>query len=497
MNRFFNSASAVVLALVAAGCTTPVPQALKTTDVPATGFTAPIMSDAQVWPKTEWWTTFGSPEMAGLVSDAQANNLDIAAAYARVLQAEAQSGIARSTLFPSLSGSFDASRQGSHGRSISTGPGGGFVTSPGRFTSTNNFSLGLDASYQLDIFGENRNRYFSAEDALRASRYAQQTVALTVESNTARAYINVLALRERIKIARDNVEAVNRVLTIVKAKVENGVSSNLDLALEQAQVAAQQAQIPGLVEQEREARYTLAVLLGRAPEGFDVTAQTMTDIKPPPVQPGMPSELLLRRPDVAEAEASLASAHGNVDAARAAFFPSIDLSGSGGVASSAIGSLFNGTTLFYSIGASVLQTIFDGGLKASQSDLAKAQQLETVAGYRGAVLNAFTDVESSLGTVSALAEQEHYLTVEVENAREALRISEIQYREGVADLLAVLQAQQTLFSAQDQLVQTRLARLQSNVSLYQSLGGGWTQTAEDNTQVWPVNGTRPALPEKQ
>jgi NodT family efflux transporter outer membrane factor (OMF) lipoprotein len=307
----------------------------------------------------------------------------------------------------------------------------------------------------------------------------------------------VLALRERIKIARDNVEAVNRVLTIVKAKVENGVSSNLDLAQEQAQVAGQQALIPGLVEQEREARYTLAVLIGRAPEGFDVTAQTMADIKPPPVQPGMPSELLLRRPDVAEAEASLASAHGNVDAARAAFFPSIGLSGSGGFASSALGSLFNGTTLFYSIGASVLQTIFDGGLKASQSDLAKAQQLETIAGYRGAVLNAFTDVESSLGTVSALAEQEHYLTVEVENAREALRISEIQYREGVADLLAVLQAQQTLFSAQDQLVQTRLARLQSNVSLYQSLGGGWTQTAEDNTQSWPVNATRPALPERR
>ena len=188
MNRFFNCSSAIVLALVAAGCTTPVPQALKTTDVPAAGFTAPIMSDAQVWPKADWWTTFGSPEMAGMVSDAQANNLDIAAAYARVLQAEAQSGIARSSLFPTLNGSFDASRQGSHGRTISTGPGG-VTTTTGRFSSSNSFSLGLDASYQLDIFGQNRNRYFSAEDALRASRYAQQTVALTVESNTARAYI--------------------------------------------------------------------------------------------------------------------------------------------------------------------------------------------------------------------------------------------------------------------------------------------------------------------
>jgi len=497
MNRFLMSASAGVLALVASGCATPVPQALKTTDVPAAGFTAPIIADAQVWPKTDWWTTFGSPEMAGLVTDAQANNLDLAAAYARVLQAEAQAGISRSALFPQLGGSFDASRQGSHGRSVTTGPGGGVTTTSGPFTSSNSFNLGLNASYQLDIFGQNRDRYFSAEDALRASRYAQQTVALTIESNTARAYINVLALRERIKIARDNVDAVNRVLQIVKAKVQNGVSSNLDLAQEQAQVAAQQAQIPGLVEQERQARYTLAVLLGRAPEGFDVTAQTMTDIKPPPVQPGTPSDLLLRRPDIAQSEASLASAHGNVDAARAAFFPSIGLSGSGGFASAALGSLFSGTTLFYSIGASVLQTIFDGGLLASESDLAKAQQLEMIATYRSSVLNAFTDVESSLGTVSALAEQEHYLGVETDNAREALRISEIQYREGVADLLAVLQAQQTLFSAQDQLVQTRLARLQANVSLYQSLGGGWTQTAEENTQAWPVATSKPALPEQR
>lgn len=471
MTRFLMSSSVGVLALVAAGCATPIPQALKTTDVPAT-FSSPIIADATVWPQTEWWNTFGSPELAGLVSSAQTSNLDIAAAYARVLQAEAQVGISRSTFFPTLGGSFDASRQGSHGNNVTIGPGNTITTGPGRFSSSNSYSLGLNASYQLDIFGQNRNRFFSAEDALRSSRYAQEVVALTIQSNTANGYINVLGLRERIKIARDNVDAINRVLEIVKAKVQNGVSSNLDLAQEQALVAAQQAQIPGLIQQERVARYSLAVLLGRAPEGFDVSAQTMTAIKPPPLKPGMTSDLLLRRPDVAEAEAALASAHGNVDAARAAFFPSIGLSGSGGFASSALSTLFNGSTLFYSVGASVLQTIFDGGLLASQSDLAKAQQLELIAGYRSSVLNAFTDVETSLGSVSALADQEHYLAIEVDNAREALRISEIQYREGVADLLAVLQAQQTLFSAEDQLVQTRIARLQANVGLYQSLGGG-------------------------
>ena len=156
----------------------------------------------------------------------------------------------------------------------------------------------------------------------------------------------------------------------------------------------------------------------------------------------------------------------------------------------------------------------DPAMAATPGELSAAEIAEAVTGRKitalavteaalariaqhNPVLNAFTDVESALGTVSALAEQEHYLGVEVDNAREALRISEIQYREGVADLLAVLQAQQTLFNAEDQLVQTRLARLQSNVSLYQALGGGWTQTAEDNTQGWPVSGTRPALPERR
>lgn len=486
MNRFSMSASVGVLALVAAGCATPVPQALKVTDVPAT-FTSPIIADAAVWPQAEWWNTFGSPELAGLVSTSQANNLDIAAAYARVLQAEAQAGIARSSLFPSITGGFDANRQGSQARTIAGAPTG--------FAHSNSFNLGLDASYQLDIFGRNRNAYFSAEDSLRSSRYAQQTVALTVQSNTASAYVNVLALRERIKIARENVDAINRVLEIVRAKVQNGVSSNLDLAQEQAQVAAQQAQIPGLVQQEREARYLLAVLIGRAPEGFDVDAQTMEAVKPPPVRPGMPSDLLLRRPDVAQAEAALAAAHGNVDAARAAFFPLVGLSGSGGFASGAVNTLFNGSTLLYSVGASVLQTIFDGGRIASQSDLAKAQQLEMIATYRSSVLNAFTDVESALGRVSSLADQEHYLKITVDNGREALRISEIQYREGVADLLVVLQAQQTLFSAEDQLVQTRLARLQANIALYQALGGGWTQEAKANTQSWPISTTPPALPQ--
>jgi NodT family efflux transporter outer membrane factor (OMF) lipoprotein len=263
------------------------------------------------------------------------------------------------------------------------------------------------------------------------------------------------------------------VLTITEAKASNGILSNLELSQQRAAVLAVEAAIPQLEQQEREARYALALLLGLPPEGFDIKGQSLTGISAPDIQPGLPSELLTRRPDVAAAEANLASAHASVDAARALWFPQIGLTGSGGFASGALGSLFNPTSMLYSVGASLAQTIFDGGAIASQNDLARGKQQELVATYRKTVLNAFIDTESALGDVQSFREQDRLRTQQVAAAQEAFRISELQYREGVADLLAVLQTQQALFSAQDVLVQIRLAELQSKVGLYRALGGGW------------------------
>jgi outer membrane protein TolC len=193
---------------------------------------------------------------------------------------------------------------------------------------------------------------------------------------------------------------------------------------------------------------------------------------------------------VAEAEANLAAAHANVDAARAAFFPQIGLSGSGGVASMAIGSLLKSSNFAWTIGASLLQTIFDGGNLQGQLRVSKAEQIQLIATYRKAVLSAFSDVETSLGQVSSLSEQEKHLTDEVNAASEAFRISEIQYREGVTDLLTVLTAQQTLFSAQDQLVQIKLARIQADIGLYKALGGGWSEADQAATQTIPATTTQ-------
>jgi outer membrane protein, multidrug efflux system len=191
----------------------------------------------------------------------------------------------------------------------------------------------------------------------------------------------------------------------------------------------------------------------------------------------------LRRPDVAEAEASLASAHANLDAARAAFLPQFSLSGSDGFASAAIGSLLHGPSLAWDYGGSLLQTVFDGGKLLGQKQLAQATQQELIASYEHAVLNSYADVETALGQVKNNTQAQEHLEREVAAAREAFEISQLQYRQGTTDLLTVLQSQQTLFSAEDQLAQITLARVQAVVGLYTALGGGWIETPGERTQV--------------
>ena len=459
MKFLMRSASVAVLSLGAAACATPPPVALHPGDVPP-AFTAPTTPEtatAPVWPALDWWSGFNASELPPLEQTALAENLDLLAAAARVRQADATAGIAGAALFPSLSASGNAGRTGTN--------------IP--HTTGNTFNVGGQASYEIDLWGLNRDQLEAAEQSELSSRYAEQTVRLTITSDVANTYLDVLALRQRITIAKQNIDAAKRILTITEAKVTNGVSSNLELAQQRAQVAGEEAQIPALEEQEREARYALAILMGRAPEGFNVNAVDLTGIIAPAVKAGVPTELLTRRPDVASAEADLRAAHANVDAARAAFFPHLDLS-------AGVTQAFNPSSLAWSIGASLLQSIFDGGLLASQSDLQKARETELLVTYRKAVFNSLSDAESAMGQVKSLSDQEGFVHEQETNAAEAYRIAELQYREGVTDLLNVLQTQQTLFTAQDTLVQIRLARLQAGVGLYRALGGGWTVSTDPN-----------------
>ncbi len=465
MKILLNSVSVVVLAFALTACATTPPNPVKPEDMPKAYSAPAVPADKEV--SADWWKSFSSTELVAFVDEAHADNLDMAAAAARVQQAQAQTGVATSVLFPNVDVTGSAQRSGSKRASGFQGPG-----------TFNTFGLTGAASYELDFWGKNVNSLRSARESTLAAIYAQETVRLTTEADVANTYFTVLALRERIDIARRNVEAAKRILAITQAKVTNGVLSNLELAQQTAQVLGVEATIPRLEEQEREQRNALAILLGKMPGGFQVEGNSLENISAPPVQAGLPSLLLTRRPDVAQAEAQMLSAHANLDAARAAFLPGINLSANGGWQSAVLDGLISPGHLAWTLSGQFLQTIFDGGRSTSQRDLAKGREAELVAGYRSAVLNALSDTEAQLGSVSSYTDQERLTTEQVKNAQEAFRISELQYREGVVDLLTVLQAQQTLFTSQDTLIQIKLARLQAGVGLYRALGGGWSTAAE-------------------
>jgi outer membrane protein, multidrug efflux system len=479
----------VVLLFLLSGCATRVPQVL-TAQIAPKSFSGQIIGSEQVWPQPGWWRAFDSPELSDLIEKAQTDNRDLAVAAARVMQAHAQTAIQRAALFPQINAQAQALRSpsGGSGQSI-TGQS---------YSAGNSFGLTFGASYELDFWGLARDNLRAANEALKSARYAQQAVALTVTANVANTFFSVLALRMRIAIANEDITAINGILDTINLRVSTGKSSRLDLAQEQAQVESVLAQLPVLEEQELEARVALAVLLGEPPQGFEVKTQTLEAFLLPTVQAGLPSELLLRRPDVAQAEANLAAAHANLDVARAAFLPQFALTGNGGFAGTAINALLHGSNFAWDFGANLLQTVFDGGKLRGQKDFAQTTQLELIARYQSAVLNAYADVENALGQVAHNRKAEIHLGREVEAAREAFKISQLQYRQGATDLLTVLQAQQTLFSAEDQLAQITLSHMQAVVHLFEALGGGWMEPPDERTQFtsWQTSSQQQRLAER-
>lgn len=411
------------------------------------------------WPTPDWWQNFGSTELDRLMSEAQANNLDLAAAAARILQAEAQARLAGVALLPTLDLGGGVSRNGAFGGNSNV-------------VASNRFDINLGASYEIDFWGKNRANLTAAQESLRASQFDRETVALTLASSVATTYMQVLSLRERIAIAHLNLENAERVLKLVGARVKFGAVSPLDLAQQRAVVARQQAAIPPLEQQERDVRSALAILLGKPPQGFDVEATSLNDIALPQVAAGLPSGLLTRRPDIQTAEAQLHAANANIAAARAAYFPSISLTGSAGFASTLLSDLFTGG-LIYNLAVSVTQPIFDAGQREAEEDIAVARRDELVQTYRSTIINAFADVDTSLGTIQSTTEQQKHLLEQQRQAEIALQLAERRYKEGAENLLTVLTAQRTLYDTQDELQQVRFTHLQAMVSLYRALGGGW------------------------
>jgi NodT family efflux transporter outer membrane factor (OMF) lipoprotein len=441
--------------LILTGCAlTPIEPVDPAIETPA-GWTAATESQTMAWPSPDWWRNFSSEELNQLISQAQAANFDIAAAASRVVQAEARARIAGAPLLPSVDLGANAGRSGTFGEG-----GSGSV------------GVSLGASYEVDFWGSNRAAQFSASAALQASEFDKATVALTVTSGVANTYLNALSLRDRLAVARANLEIAERVLALVEAKVRFGAVSQLDLAQQRSAVASQRAAIPPLLQQEREARAALALLLGRLPQGFDVKAQGLDIVTLPELTAGLPSELLTRRPDLRSAERDLVSAQADIVIARAALLPSLRLSASTGVNGSSFAALFDNNPV-YSLAAALSQPIFNAGQLEAQEDLARARREELLQSYRNAIITAFSEVDMALSDLENLRTQAELQAEVVKQAEISLQLAETRYRAGAEDLLTVLDAQRTLYQARDNQAQLRLARLQAVITLYRVLGGGW------------------------
>jgi NodT family efflux transporter outer membrane factor (OMF) lipoprotein len=422
---------------------------------------------SQDWPKL-----FGSPELSRLSQQAVRGNFDIAAAAARLIQAQAQSMISSSALVPSLSGTGSASRSYTPGTLRSR-------TAPFEASFGNNFNLGLSASYVLDFWGRNRALADSADWNAIATRYDRETLIVSTQATLANTYFQVLVAQDRLRLARQNVQIAENVLSAIKARMDVGTATALDLAQQESIVASQRASIPALEQSQQQASVLVASLVGRTPESVVVTGGSLERLRLPKVQPGLPSQLLLRRPDLAAAEARLQAAQGNIKAARAALLPSISLSTQSGFGSSTLANLLRPEALVASLAAGLVQPIFNGDQTEGQLRQAQGRQIELLADYRKVIVTALADVENALIAVRLTSEHEDLQARVVASARRAYEITEQRLQEGTIDVVTLLNTQLTLFQAQDNLTLIRYQRLQALVSLFQALGGGFTRDMRD------------------
>jgi NodT family efflux transporter outer membrane factor (OMF) lipoprotein len=428
-------------------------------------------ADAAV-PALDWWRGFRSAELTGLMEQAQIFNLDIAVAIAQIVQADAQVGVSGAPLFPSVTGSATAERE--HFGSSTGNSSTSTFSSGGGSSNISQYNAGLTASYMLDFWGRNRAILYSAEENATAARYNREVVTLSTIVTVANTYFEVLAAQDELRVAQRNLAAAERILKLIQTQFNGGTASQLDLSQQQALVSTERAAIPPLEVVLKQNIAALALLVARAPANFNVKGGALTSIVVPRVTPGLPSELLYQRPDIRQAEAQLASSNFSVEAARAAFFPQITLTGTTGVQSAALASLFGPGAWYYTLAAGLTQPIFDGFLLESELKQAKGVQLQYLQAYRKAVLSAFADVEKALVALAQYTRQERLQIEAVNNSRKAFDVSETQLRAGTVNLITVLQTQQTLLTAENTLAQVRLTKLLAASSLFQALGGGWT-----------------------
>lgn len=451
------------LALLGAGCATDVPP-LALTDVPE-GWVGPLDADAMVWPAADWWNSFRNDELSSIIAEVQANNLDLANNQRNLEAAQLTLREAGFNLLPTPVVSIGTGATYTETRSDTFGANTDGANTP--------FTLGAAFTYQ-DILSKPATYQRAIADY--DGRVAQTAdLALNTLGTAASTYFQLLLTRDKVAAAQQNVANAEAIGEIAQARVDAGVAVPIEALQQRIAIERERNNLRSLIQNDLATRASLALLQGRGVQGFDVAGQSLQNIEVPAVQPGLPSELLFRRPDLVQAEAALRSANANVAIVRTDLFPQISLTGGVNAASTSLSELVASPDNVLNVSASLVQTLLDNGQRFRNIEQARLNMENNLANYRRSVLGAFNEVEVLLSNIQLLEAQGATALGNLNAAEEAFRIAQVRYEEGVTDYQTVLQTQNTLFSSRNAWLDNKLLQLNAMVGLYQALGGGWEQ----------------------
>jgi len=430
-------------------------------------------------PKGEWWAVFHDDELNSLEKQALDANQSLKISMARLEQARAAAALQVATNFPTLTTSPALERQRLSGNRPTNG-----IPVTLRPATQNTFALPFTVSYEIDLFGRRRRSIEAAEASYQAGAADLENVRLLVTSQVAGDYFNLRQLDSELAILNRTVEALQKGLDLVNSRHQGGVASGLDVAQEETLLDTTRTQALLLLQQRKQLENAIAVLLGQPAPDFHLPSKVL-NAEPPPLDVGLPSDLLERRPDVAEAERQMAVANAQIGVAKAAYYPSLNLFGQGGWQSANITKLMNVGSTFWALGANVGQEIFSGGARRAQVQFARAGYDANVAGYRQTVLTAFQEVQDEITGLSVLMQAQQSQQQAVDAARRTLDISTSRYSGGLVSYLDVVTAQRDLLANEQQLASIQGQRLVASVLLVKALGGGWDASSLAAVRVRP------------
>jgi multidrug efflux system outer membrane protein len=467
VERVRKGAVALLLAMPLSACMVGPDYQRPDVDVPAAWRLG--ATEASAIANIVWWDQFQDPALSDLVRTALANNKDLAIATANVDQAMAQYGIVRSAQFPQLNGGATAERQGLS-RTTALGSAGG----RGQF---NDFAVNLSASFELDVWGKLRRATESARASLLASEQGKGTVVLTVVTAVATGYIQLRALDRQLEIAQYTSQSLGEAARLQRVRFEEGAVPQSDYQQAESQYREAVARVPELEREIAQQENFISVLLGRNP-GPIARGRTIDALAFPAVPEGLPASLLERRPDIRQAEQNLIAANADIGVAKAAYFPDISLTALLGLESAQLSDLFKGPSKTWSVGAGLLQPIFNAGRISSQVAQAEALQRQALHAYEKSIISAFQDVENALIDRTKFGQVREEQAKNVDALRRFRDLADLRYREGATIYLEVANAEQSLFNAELTYVATQAQFFQAYANLYKAMGGGWVEDAE-------------------